>query len=74
MFFFVFKVERLDDLFILENGSFTDNWQSVYKKYLAHHYNHLFGLLKVHCQELNNKLNTESLEKNDDDNIKYKNC
>ena len=66
-----FRLEELNDLFTLKNGSPVDNWQSVYKKCLAHHYNHLLDSLRVHFQELNDKSDTESLEQGCVDDIKH---
>ena len=66
-----FRSEKLDDLFTLDNGFPADNWQSVYEKYLAHHHNHPPDLLEVHRQELNDELDTESLEQGSGDDVKH---
>ena len=72
MLHYLFRLKELDNLFILKNNSFTNSWQSVYKKYLAHHHNYLLDLLRMYHQKLNDKLDIESLKQSGIDNMKYK--
>lgn len=66
-----FRSKDLDDLFVLEDGSPATNWQSVYKECVAHHSPHPVDALGVHQQELDDNSDTESVEQDDADDVKY---